>query len=56
MQICSLIRIPASFGLKRVLPGVGVAYPVGNPLMSKFDELRLRKDLVKKALSMLEMR
>ncbi len=36
------------------MPGVGVAYPVGNPLMSEFDEMRLRKSLVKDALELLE--
>lgn len=54
MQICSLVRIPESLGLKRIMPGVGVAYPVGNPLMSEFDEMRLRKSLVKDALELLE--
>lgn len=54
MQISSLIKIPEMMGIKRIIGGIGVPYPLGNPHVSKAEEERTRQKYVERALRLLE--
>lgn len=53
VHICSIVPISEAVGANRIVPAVGIPYPVGNPELSKKDEFRVRKELVTKALGAL---
>ena len=40
-------------GANRIIPAVGIPYPVGNPGLPKEEELQVRRRIVKKALEAL---
>jgi glycine reductase len=54
---CTLITtlVPAAFtiGANRIVQGVAITNPVGNPELSLVREKELRRDIVKKALAIL---
>ena len=53
VHICSIVPISEAVGANRIVPAVGIPYPVGNPDLSKKEEFRVRKELVTKALGAL---
>lgn len=52
--ICNLINIAKTVGVNRIVPGVAVPYPLGNPNLSPEDEWKLRFHRVGVALDALE--
>lgn len=52
-HICSIVPISMAVGANRIIPAVGIPYPVGNPGLPKEDELQVRRRIVKKALEAL---
>ncbi len=53
VHICSIVPISEAVGANRIVPAVGIPFPVGNPALSKEDEFRVRRRLVEKALKAL---
>ena len=53
VHMATITLISESVGANRIVPTVAIPHPVGNPKLSKEDEHRLRKTLVKKALDAL---
>jgi len=53
VHVCTIVPISLTVGANRIVPTVAIPHPVGNPKLSKEDEHRLRKTLVKKALDAL---
>ena len=53
VHICSIVPISEAVGANRIVPAVGIPYPVGNPELSQKDEFRVRKELVTNALGAL---
>jgi glycine reductase complex component B subunit gamma len=52
--ITPLTSVALMVGSNRIVPGAGVAYPLGNPALSRSKEKELRRRLVEKALEALE--
>lgn len=52
--ICNLVNIAKTVGVNRIVPGVAVPYPLGNPKLSPEDEWKLRYHRVGVALDALE--
>ena len=53
VHICSIVPISMAGGANRIIPAVGIPYPVGNPGLPKEEELQVRRRIVKKALESL---
>jgi betaine reductase len=52
--ITPLTSVALMVGPHRIVPGTGVAYPLGNPALSMSKEQELRRGLVEKALEALQ--
>jgi glycine reductase len=53
VQICTIVPIALTVGANRIVPGVSIPHPTGNPQLGREDELEIRKGLLKKALNAL---
>lgn len=51
--ICSLVSIGRSVGANRIVPGLGIPHPLGDPNVSPEEERGMRKVLVERALKAL---
>jgi glycine reductase len=51
--ICSLVSIGRSVGANRIVPGLGIPHPLGDPNVSPEEEGGKRKILVERALKAL---
>lgn len=51
--MASIVPISKSVGANRIIPTVAIPYPLGNPALSRAEELALRRRLVEKALAAL---
>jgi glycine reductase len=50
VQICTMTNVALRMGSNRILPSRSVLYPTGDPSLTPVDELKLRRQLVKRAL------
>lgn len=53
VHVCTIVPISKTVGANRILPGVAIPHPTGNPAISQTDELALRKKLMQTALDCL---
>jgi len=53
VHVCTILPISLTVGANRILPGVAIPYPTGNPALSEGEELKLRKKMMLKALTAL---
>jgi glycine/betaine/sarcosine/D-proline reductase family selenoprotein B len=51
--ICSLVSIAQSVGANRIVPGLGIPHPLGDPASNPDEEKRQRKALVERGLKAL---
>ena len=54
VHIATVIPIALTVGSNRIVPAVGIPYPLGNPNLSFEAEKMLRRNLVERALSALQ--
>ena len=54
MHIATIVPISVTIGANRIVPAVAIPYPLGNPDLSKTEEINLRLNLVKKSLRALQ--
>ena len=50
VQICTIIPIALTVGANRIVPGVAIPHPTGNPQLGLQDEVEIRRKLLHKAL------
>ena len=48
-QICTITSIAQAIGVARVVPGVGIPHPLGNPALDAGSEKKLRREKVERA-------
>ena len=53
MHICTVTPISKSVGANRIVPGVSIPHPVGNPKLPLDEERAMRKQMIEKALEAL---
>jgi len=56
VHMCSIIPISLTVGANRIVPTIAIPYPLGNPELPLNKEKELRKDLLKKALTALQIK
>jgi len=54
VHVCTVVPISLTIGANRIVPAVGIPYPLGNPLLGEEESYKIRMKLVKKALKALE--
>ena len=50
---CSIVPISKTVGANRIVPTIAIPHPFGDPEKSPEEELKLRRELVQKALKAL---
>ena len=53
-HLATIVPISKSVGANRIIPTVAIPYPLGNPALSRDEEIALRRKLVEKALGALQ--
>ncbi|MEG0107733.1 MAG: glycine/betaine/sarcosine/D-proline family reductase selenoprotein B, partial [Lachnospiraceae bacterium] len=54
VHMATVVPISLTIGANRIVPAVGIPYPLGNPLLGEEESKKIRVKLVKKALHALE--
>jgi glycine reductase len=54
VHICTITPISMTVGANRIVPAVGIPYPLGNPKLPAADEKALRAQIVENALAALQ--
>ncbi len=50
VHIATIVPISLTVGANRIVPGVAIPHPLGNPDLSPQEEFALRRELVERAL------
>ena len=53
-HVCSIVPISMTVGANRIVPGVAIPYPLGDPEKTQDEELAIRRALLERALQALE--
>lgn len=54
VHIATIVPISLTVGANRIMPGIAIPYPLGNPELSRDEEFSLRLNLIKRALCALQ--
>ena len=54
VHMCTVVPISLTIGANRIIPTIGIPYPLGDPNLGEDGSKKLRKDLVLKALKALQ--
>ncbi len=53
VHICTVVPISLTVGANRIVPAIAIPHPLGNPSLSRPEEVALRRGIVEKALKAL---
>lgn len=54
VHVCTVVPISLTIGANRIVPAVGIPYPLGDPTLGEETSYKIRMKLVKKALDALQ--
>lgn len=54
VHVCTVVPISLTIGANRIVPAIGIPYPLGNPKLSEEESKKIRKNIVLKALEALQ--
>lgn len=54
VHMATVVPISLTIGANRIIPGIGIPYPLGDPPQGEADSYKLRLSMVKKALAALQ--
>lgn len=54
VHVCTIVPISRTVGANRIVPGVAIPHPLGDPTRPPEEEKALRRSLVEKALRALQ--
>lgn len=54
VHIATVVPISLTVGANRIVPAVGIPYPLGNPELPFDEEKKVRRELVERALKALQ--
>lgn len=52
-HICTVVPISQTIGANRIVPAIGIPYPLGDPTLGEKKSYQIRENLVKTALQAL---
>lgn len=54
VHMCTVVPISLTIGANRIIPAIGIPYPLGDPNLGEEKSKKLRRSLVERALRALE--
>lgn len=54
VHMATVVPISLTIGANRIIPGVGIPYPLGDPTQGEADSLKIRERMVRRALKALQ--
>lgn len=54
VHICTVVPISKTIGANRIVPAIGIPYPLGDPNKSPEQSKKIRRELVEKGLKALQ--
>lgn len=54
VHMATVVPISLTIGANRIIPGIGIPYPLGDPHLGEEGSKKLRKAMVKRALAALQ--
>lgn len=54
VHICTVVPISKTIGANRIVPAIGIPYPLGDPTKSEEQSRKIRRELVEKGLEALQ--
>ncbi len=54
VHICTVVPISKTIGANRIVPAIGIPYPLGDPTEGEEESRKIRDELVEKCLEALE--
>ncbi len=53
VHMCTVVPISLTIGANRIIPAIGIPYPLGDPTLGEVESKKIRTKLVDKALEAL---
>ena len=53
VHVCTVVPISLTIGANRIVPAIGIPYPLGNPTLGEKKSYEIREGLVRRALKTL---
>lgn len=53
VHMCTVVPISLTIGANRIIPAIGIPYPLGDPTLGEIESKKIRTKLVNKALEAL---
>ena len=54
VHMATVVPISLTIGANRIIPGVGIPYPLGDPTQGEADSKKIREKMVRRALRTLQ--
>ena len=54
VHMATVVPISLTIGANRIIPGVGIPYPLGDPTQGEADSKKIREKMVRRALKTLQ--
>ncbi len=54
VHMCTVVPISRTIGANRIIPAVGIPYPLGDPTQGEAESYKIRERLVERALKALQ--
>ena len=55
VHMATVVPISRTIGANRIIPGVGIPYPLGDPTQGDADSKKIREKMVRRALKALQV-
>ena len=55
VHMATVVPISRTIGANRIIPGVGIPYPLGDPTQGDADSKKIREKMVRRALNALQV-
>ena len=55
VHMCTVVPISLTVGANRIVPTIAIPHPLGNPALPADEEVKIRRELVTKALKALQI-
>ena len=54
VHMATVVPISLTIGANRIIPGIGIPYPLGDPTLGEVKSKKLRRSMVERALTALQ--
>lgn len=54
VHLCTIVPISLTIGANRIVPAIGIPYPLGDPTLGEEESVKIRKKLLRRALKALQ--